>query len=71
VLDAVATTGAEAIVHAAAVISQTDGAADPRRTYQINVEGTLNVLEAARVHRPRLVYVSTATLYGLHTDLHP
>lgn len=65
------------IVHAAAVISQSDGAADPRRTFQINVDGTLAVLEAARAQAAgsaqsiRLVYLSTATLYGRHPDLQP
>jgi UDP-glucuronate 4-epimerase len=61
----------EGIVHAAAVISQADGAADPLRMYGINVEGTMSVLEAARAHGCRVVYVSTATLYGIHPDLHP
>jgi nucleoside-diphosphate-sugar epimerase len=64
-------TRAEGIVHAAAVISQVDGASDPMRTYRINVEGTMNVLEAARALGCRVVYVSTATLYGIHPDLHP
>ncbi len=62
---------AEAIVHAAAVISQVEGAADPPRTVGINVDGTLAVLEAARARGLRVVYVSTATLYGIHPDLHP
>jgi UDP-glucose 4-epimerase len=62
---------AEGIVHAAAVISQVDGASDPLRTYRINVEGTMSVLEAARALGARVVYVATATLYGIHPDLHP
>jgi nucleoside-diphosphate-sugar epimerase len=62
---------AEGIVHAAAVISQGDGASDPLRTYQINVDGTMSVLEAARALGARVVYVATATLYGIHPDLHP
>jgi nucleoside-diphosphate-sugar epimerase len=61
----------EGIVHAAALISQADGAADAMRTYRVNVEGTMNVLEAARAVGGRLVFVSTATLYGIHPDLHP
>lgn len=61
----------EGIVHAAAVIGQTDGAADPTWMFRINVEGTLNALEAARAANCRLVYVATATLYGQHPDLHP
>ena len=62
---------AEGIVHAAAVISQDDGAKDPVRMFRINVEGTMNVLEAARALGARVVYVATATLYGVHPDLHP
>lgn len=58
------------VVHAAALISQQVGAADPVRTYRVNVEGTLNVLEAVRTAGARMVYVSTATLYGRHPDLH-
>ena len=53
------------------MISQTDGAAAPARTVRINVDGTLAVLEVARARGLRLVYVSTATLYGMHPDLHP
>jgi nucleoside-diphosphate-sugar epimerase len=60
----------EAVVHAAAVIGQGDGAADPDRMYQINVGGTLSVLEAVRAVGARMAYVSTATLYGQHPDLH-
>jgi nucleoside-diphosphate-sugar epimerase len=61
----------EAVVHAAAIISQTDGAADPERMYRINVEGAFAVLEAVRAAQLRMVYVATATLYGQHADLHP
>jgi UDP-glucuronate 4-epimerase len=62
---------AEGIVHAAAVIRQDDGANDPMRMYRINVDGTMSVLEAARALGARVVYVATATLYGVHPDLHP
>lgn len=62
---------AEGIVHAAAVIRQGDGAADPVAMYRINVDGTMAVLEAARALGARVVYVATATLYGVHPDLHP
>jgi nucleoside-diphosphate-sugar epimerase len=62
---------AEGLVHAAALIGQDDGAADPVRMYRVNVDGTVNVLEAARAFGARLVYVATATLYGQHPDLHP
>lgn len=61
----------EGIIHTAAVIGQDLGAADPDWMFSINVTGTLNVLEAARAAGARVVYVSTATLYGQHPDLHP
>ena len=70
-LDAVVASHAEGIVRAAAVISQSEGAADPLAMYRINVDGTVPVLEAARAYRCRVVYVATATLYGLHPDLNP
>ncbi|MCC6173891.1 MAG: NAD(P)-dependent oxidoreductase [Chloroflexi bacterium] len=62
--------GVEGIVHAAAVIGQADGAADPEWMIRINVQGTAGVLELARAAGLRVVYVSTATLYGQHPDLH-
>src|SRR5262245_18121842 len=62
---------AEGIVHTAAVIRQDDGAEAPVRMYRINVDGTMSVLEAARALGARVVYVATATLYGIHPDLHP
>jgi UDP-glucose 4-epimerase len=68
---AVAAHQPEIVVHAAAVISQADGKADPVRMYGINVTGTLHMLEAARAVGARVVFISTATLYGLHPDLHP
>jgi len=71
VLEVVDEVGAEGVVHAAAVIGQADGAADPVRMYRVNVEGTMSALEAARARGLRLVYVSTAALYGVHPDLHP
>src|SRR5262245_27637783 len=62
---------AEGVVHAAAVIRPEDGASDPMRMYRINVDGTMNVLEAARALGARVVDVATATLYGRHADRHP
>jgi nucleoside-diphosphate-sugar epimerase len=68
---AIADVAPDGIVHAAALISQTDGARDPTQMFRVNVEGTLNVLEAARAVGACLVYLSTATLYGNHAGLHP
>jgi nucleoside-diphosphate-sugar epimerase len=61
----------EGIAHTAAVIGQDGGAADPDWMLGINLGGTVSVLEVARANNLRVVYVSTATLYGQHPDLHP
>jgi len=63
--------GIEGIIHTAAVIGQGLGADSPDWMFNINLVGTLNVLEVARAAGARVVYVSTATLYGQHADLHP
>src|SRR5207253_3257113 len=47
----------EAIAHTAAVIGQTSGASDPDWMFNINVVGTLNVLEVARAVNARVAYV--------------
>jgi len=60
----------EGIVHTAAVIGQDVGAADPDWMLGINLGGTVSVLEVARANNLRVVYISTATLYGQHPDLH-
>jgi UDP-glucose 4-epimerase len=54
-----------AIVHLAAQSSVTRSVADPKRDAEINVIGTLNVVEAARRHRAPVVFTSTGgALYG-------
>lgn len=55
----------DAIFHLAAQSSVTQSVADPERDCEINVRGTLNVLEAATRHRAAVVYTSTGgALYG-------
>ena len=54
-----------AIFHLGAQSSVTVSVADPRRDANVNVMGTLNVLEAARRHRTPVVFTSTGgALYG-------
>jgi UDP-glucose 4-epimerase len=54
-----------AIFHLAAQASVTRSVADPERDCEINVRGTLNVLDAATRHRAPLVFTSTGgALYG-------
>lgn len=60
-----ATAGVDAIVHLAAVASVQASIADPVTTHQVNLVGTLNLLQAAREHHVRrFVYASSAAVYG-------
>jgi UDP-glucose 4-epimerase len=55
----------EAIYHLAAQSSVTVSVTDPSRDCAVNVQGTLNVLEAARRQRAPVVFASTGgALYG-------
>jgi UDP-glucose 4-epimerase len=54
-----------AVFHLAAQASVTRSVADPGRDCEINVRGTLNVLESAARHRAPVVFTSTGgALYG-------
>jgi UDP-glucose 4-epimerase len=54
-----------AIFHLAAQSSVTVSVTDPAKDCRVNVQGTLNVLEAARRHRAPVVFSSTGgALYG-------
>lgn len=57
---------ASEIYHLAAQVAVTTSVADPRRDFEVNAGGTLNVLEAVRqsAHRPCLVFTSTNKVYG-------
>jgi UDP-glucose 4-epimerase len=55
----------EAIFHVAAQASVTVSVSNPRRDCDVNVAGTLNVLEAATRHRAPVTFTSTGgALYG-------
>jgi UDP-glucose 4-epimerase len=60
----------EAIFHLGAQSSVTVSVTDPRRDCRVNVDGTLNVLEAARRHAASVVFTSTGgALYGNEAPL--
>ena len=54
------------IVHTAAQPSHDWAASDPHTDFQVNALGTLNLLQAARVHCPEAVFIFTSTnkVYG-------
>ena len=57
--------GMEAVFHEAALVSVVDSVTRPRDNHDINITGTLNVLEAARQHGvPRVIMASSAAIYG-------
>jgi nucleoside-diphosphate-sugar epimerase len=62
-LDAAA-AGVSVVFHLAALVSVVQSVAQPRETYDVNLGGTLNALEAARGAGARLVLASTCAVYG-------
>jgi nucleoside-diphosphate-sugar epimerase len=58
-------------VHLAASINVQDSIDDPRSTFDNDVLGTLNVLEACRRHGTRLAFMSTCLVYDGETNREP
>lgn len=54
------------IAHLAGQVAMTTSLADPRLDFEVNALGTLNVLEAVRLHSPTtgVLYASTNKVYG-------
>jgi UDP-glucose 4-epimerase len=62
--------GCETVFHLAAIASVQASIENPRHTHKVNVDGTLNILEAARrIGVRRVVFISSAAVYGDHTAL--
>ena len=60
-----AVRGADCVLHLAAWASIPRSIEDPIGAHDVNVVGTLNVLEALRRYEvPRLVYISSSSVYG-------
>ena len=61
----------KAVFHMAAQVAVTTSLADPREDFEINVKGTINVLDAVRVRRDRVpvIFASTNKVYGDFADL--
>jgi UDP-glucose 4-epimerase len=58
---------AEAIIHLAARGSVPRSLRNPRATFAVNVEGTLNICEAARAKSVPLIFSSSSSVYGANT----
>jgi len=61
----------DAIYHLAAQVAVTTSVENPREDFEINVVGTLNVLEALRKYeaKPVLIFASTNKVYGGMEDI--
>ncbi len=59
----------EGIVHLAAVSRVIDAENDPYRTWEVNVGGTLKVLESIRSFKPWIIYGSSREIYGEPSSL--
>ena len=58
-------SGADAVVHLAAVVSVERSISDPALVFDVNVGGTVNVLRACKEGRVgRVVFASSAAVYG-------
>lgn len=68
VIDAV--RDAQAVLHLAAQVAVTSSVEDPLGDFEINARGTINALEAIRLHNPAapLIYASTNKVYGRLID---
>ncbi|HOI30239.1 MAG TPA: SDR family oxidoreductase [Melioribacteraceae bacterium] len=62
--------GIEVILHQAALPSVPRSINDPLSTNEVNISGTLNILEAARLNGVRrLIFASSSSVYGNSTEL--
>ena len=64
--------GVEGIVHTAALTGEAQARGRPHDVFAVNVSGTSNVLEVARLAKlRRVVYLGSASEYGRRADLLP
>lgn len=60
---------ADVVVHLAARGSVPRSIEDPVATHDVNVKGTLNVLETCRQNNSHLIFTSSSSVYGSNIDL--
>jgi UDP-glucose 4-epimerase len=64
-----ATQGQHLVFHLAALVSVPKSIEQPRLCHTINVDGTFNILEAARINKvKRVIFSSSAAVYGNTTE---
>lgn len=64
-----ATEHQDVIFHCAALVSVPDAEAHPNFCFETNIQGTFNILEAARINNvDRFIFSSSAAVYGPQTE---
>ena len=66
---AAAVRGVDAVVHLAALAGVRPSLLDPARFFDVNVMGTLQLLEACRGQLGRVVFASSSSVYGLDSQV--
>ncbi|TQQ82242.1 NAD-dependent epimerase/dehydratase family protein [Halonotius roseus] len=66
---ATAIDGVDIVFHQGAIVSVAKSVDDPTTSHAVNVDGTLAVLEAARRENARVVFASSAAIYGVPESL--
>jgi CDP-glucose 4,6-dehydratase len=61
----------DVMVHLVAIATVGEGGRKPRLTFEVNVDGTFNVLEIARQHNINTIIMSTDKVYGYQPDKLP
>ena len=62
--------GADWVVHLAAQVSVPRSIEDPRESYRINVDGTLNIVDSARIAGvQRVVFAASSAAYGDNQEM--
>ena len=65
-----AAEGCDVVFHEAAIVSVPYSVEHPQETHDVNIQGTLNVLQAARARRVRrVVFACSAAIYGEDPEL--
>jgi UDP-glucose 4-epimerase len=64
-----AVSGMDVVFHEAGLVSVAASVENPKESHTVNAEGTLNVLEAARKHDTRVVFASSAAVYGFPEEV--
>jgi UDP-glucuronate 4-epimerase len=60
----------DAVVHLGALAGVRPSLQQPKRYQRVNIEGTLNLLEACRAHGVRrFVFASSSSVYGAHNEV--